>query len=156
MLLTAPVGIVNFLINHKRDYIEAIEGRTGLSILSAVLLGFALYYVRNFAQVMGENGQLSPILAAWIPPVASVLLAENVIVRVNDGTADRFGFVFSRRFAGLRRYPDTNRFLFGLLRCLDNGDLFVTIGNFRLPCRSHPFFGSYSRGFGFTRLFGCP
>jgi ribonuclease E len=32
VLLTAPVGIVNFLINHKRDYIEAIEGRTGLSI----------------------------------------------------------------------------------------------------------------------------
>jgi ribonuclease E len=28
VLLTAPVGIVNFLINHKRDYIEAIEGRT--------------------------------------------------------------------------------------------------------------------------------
>jgi ribonuclease E len=32
VLLIAPVGIVNFLINHKRDYIEAIEGRTGLSI----------------------------------------------------------------------------------------------------------------------------
>jgi ribonuclease E len=32
VLLTAPVGIVNFLINHKRDYIEAIEARTGLSI----------------------------------------------------------------------------------------------------------------------------
>jgi ribonuclease E len=32
VLLTAPVGIVNFLINHKRDYIEAIEGRTGMAI----------------------------------------------------------------------------------------------------------------------------
>ncbi|KPQ16012.1 MAG: ribonuclease E Rne [Rhodobacteraceae bacterium HLUCCO18] len=32
VLLTAPVGIVNFLINNKRDYIEAIEARTGLSI----------------------------------------------------------------------------------------------------------------------------
>jgi ribonuclease E len=32
VLLTAPVGIVNFLINHKRDYVEAIEARTGLSI----------------------------------------------------------------------------------------------------------------------------
>jgi ribonuclease E len=29
VLLTAPVGIVNFLINHKRDYIEAIEGAHG-------------------------------------------------------------------------------------------------------------------------------
>jgi ribonuclease E len=32
VLLTAPVGIVNFLINNKRDYIDAIEARTGLSI----------------------------------------------------------------------------------------------------------------------------
>ncbi|MEJ6394767.1 ribonuclease E/G [Gymnodinialimonas sp. 2305UL16-5] len=32
VLLTAPVGIVNFLINHKRDYLDAIEARTGMAI----------------------------------------------------------------------------------------------------------------------------
>ncbi|MFZ7090400.1 LPS export ABC transporter permease LptG [Primorskyibacter sp. 2E233] len=60
-------------------------GRTGVSVLSAVLLGFGLYYVRNFAQILGENGQLSPLLAAWVPPVASVLLALGLILHMEDG-----------------------------------------------------------------------
>jgi ribonuclease E len=32
VLLTAPTGIVNFLINYKRDYLDAIEARTGMAI----------------------------------------------------------------------------------------------------------------------------
>ncbi|APZ54572.1 LPS export ABC transporter permease LptG [Salipiger abyssi] len=60
-------------------------GRTGLHVLAAVLLGFGLYYVRNFAQIMGENGQLPPILAAWIPPVASLLLALGLVLQMEDG-----------------------------------------------------------------------
>lgn len=60
-------------------------GRTGMSVLSAILLGFGLYYVRNFAQIMGENGQLQPMLAAWVPPVASVLLALGFVLHMEDG-----------------------------------------------------------------------
>lgn len=60
-------------------------GRTGLAVLSAVLLGFGLYYVRSFAQIMGDNGQLAPILAAWIPPTASVLLALGLVLHMEDG-----------------------------------------------------------------------
>ncbi|MDJ0822135.1 MAG: LPS export ABC transporter permease LptG [Paracoccaceae bacterium] len=60
-------------------------GRTGIAVLSAVLLGFGLYYIRNFAQIMGENGQLSPILAAWVPPAASLLLALGLVLHMEDG-----------------------------------------------------------------------
>lgn len=60
-------------------------GRTGLAVLSAVLLGFGLYYVRNFAQILGENGQIAPLLAAWVPPIASVLLALGLILHIEDG-----------------------------------------------------------------------
>lgn len=60
-------------------------GRTGVAILSAVLLGFGLYYVRSFAQIMGENGQLAPLVAAWVPPVASVLLAMGLVLHMEDG-----------------------------------------------------------------------
>lgn len=61
------------------------RGRTGLAVLSAVMLGFGLYYVRNFAQILGENGQVSPMLAAWVPPVASVLLAAGLLLHMEDG-----------------------------------------------------------------------
>ncbi len=60
-------------------------GRTGLAVLSAVLLGFGLYYVRNFAQILGENGQLAPFIAAWVPPLASVLLALGLVLHMEDG-----------------------------------------------------------------------
>ena len=60
-------------------------GRTGVAVLSAVLLGFVLYYVRNFAQILGENGQIAPLLAAWVTPLASVLLALGLILHIEDG-----------------------------------------------------------------------
>jgi lipopolysaccharide export system permease protein len=60
-------------------------GGTGIAVLSAILMGFGLYYIRNFAQILGENGQLAPVPAAWIPPVASVLLAMGLILHMEDG-----------------------------------------------------------------------
>ncbi len=60
-------------------------GGTGISVLAAVLLGFALYFVRNFAQILGENGQLPVALAAWAPPVASILLALGLLLHAEDG-----------------------------------------------------------------------
>ncbi|MBE1284564.1 MAG: LPS export ABC transporter permease LptG [Rhodobacteraceae bacterium] len=60
-------------------------GGTGIAVLAAVLLGFSLYFVRNFAQVLGENGQLPVVLAAWAPPVASILLTLGLLLHAEDG-----------------------------------------------------------------------
>lgn len=68
-----------FTMRHSRF------GGTGPAVLAAVLLGFGLYYVRNFAQILGENGQLDPVLAAWTPPAASVILALGLILNMEDG-----------------------------------------------------------------------
>ncbi len=86
MELSRPVFLLSMLlIGAAFTMRPARLGRTGLAILSAVLLGFGLYYVRSFAQVMGENGQLSPLLAAWIPPLASLLLALGLLLQMEDG-----------------------------------------------------------------------
>ncbi|PVA11467.1 LPS export ABC transporter permease LptG [Pelagivirga sediminicola] len=58
---------------------------TGISVLVAIMLGFSLHYVRNFAQVLGENGQIPVILAAWAPPVASLMLAFGIMLHMEDG-----------------------------------------------------------------------
>ncbi len=60
-------------------------GGTGIAVLTAVLLGFALYFARSFALILGENGQLPVLLAAWAPPVASVLLAFGPLLHAEDG-----------------------------------------------------------------------
>lgn len=58
---------------------------SGLALLLSVLAGFALFFFRNFAQVLGENGQIPLALAVLAPPVAAILLALAVILHLEDG-----------------------------------------------------------------------
>ena len=60
-------------------------GGTGLAVLTAVLLGFGLYFIRNFAQILGENGQIPVTLAAWAPPIAAILLTLGLLLHAEDG-----------------------------------------------------------------------
>ena len=60
-------------------------GGAGTRILLTVLAGFALFFLRNFAQVLGENGQIPLSLAVWTPPIASMLLALGVLLHLEDG-----------------------------------------------------------------------
>lgn len=60
-------------------------GGTGIAVLTAVLLGFAIYFVRNFAQILGENGQLPIFVAAWAPPFAAILLSLGLLLHAEDG-----------------------------------------------------------------------
>ncbi|WP_425043924.1 LPS export ABC transporter permease LptG [Primorskyibacter sp. S87] len=60
-------------------------GGTGFAVLAAVLLGFTLYFVRNFAQILGENGQIPISLAAWAPPVAAIMLTLGLLLHAEDG-----------------------------------------------------------------------
>ena len=68
-----------FTMRHVRT------SNTGISVLVAIMLGFSLHYIRNFAQVLGENGQIPVILAAWAPPVASLMLALGIVLHMEDG-----------------------------------------------------------------------
>ena len=60
-------------------------GGTGVAVLMSVMLGFALYFVRNFAQILGENGQIPVAFAAWAPPIAAILLGMGLLLHAEDG-----------------------------------------------------------------------
>lgn len=60
-------------------------GHTGVATLTAVMMGFTLHYIRNFGQVLGENGQIPVLMAAWAPPVAAFLLATGILLHMEDG-----------------------------------------------------------------------
>jgi len=80
LLLVAMMMIGSVLcLQHARS------GQAGRRILVTVLAGFALFFLRNFAQVLGENGQIPLVLAIWTPPVASMLLALGVLLHLEDG-----------------------------------------------------------------------
>lgn len=80
LTLAAMVLIAaGFTMHHTRG------GRTGVRVLLAVLAGFALFFLRNFAQVLGENGQIPVDLAAWAPPTVAVLAALGLLLHLEDG-----------------------------------------------------------------------
>lgn len=78
-LISMVLVAAAFTMRHTRF------GGTGVAVLMSVLLGFGLFFVRNFAQILGENGQIPVSLAAWAPPIASVLLALGLLLHTEDG-----------------------------------------------------------------------
>ena len=80
VLLVAMVLVgAGFTMRHTRF------GRTGIMVMAALSLGFTLYFIRNFAAILGENGQIPIVLAAWGPPVAAVLLPLGLLLHLEEG-----------------------------------------------------------------------
>ena len=80
ILLAAMVLVgAGFTMRHTR------MGRTGVMVLMALGLGFSLFFIRNFAAILGENGQIPILLAAWGPPVAALLLPIGLLLHLEDG-----------------------------------------------------------------------
>lgn len=80
LLLAAMVLVAaGFTMRHARF------GRTGTLVLLAMACGFFIFFLRNFAQVLGNNGQIPILMAAWIPPVAAILLALGLLLHLEEG-----------------------------------------------------------------------
>ncbi len=84
--LALPVFLVSLVLMSAAFTIGHVRGaNVGLRVLGAVIVGFGLHYLRNFAQILGENGQIPVALAAWAPPVAALMLAVGLILHLEDG-----------------------------------------------------------------------
>ena len=80
LLLAAMVLIAaGFTMRHAR------MAGSGTLVLLAVLSGFFVFFLRNFGQVLGENGQIPVLMAAWSPPLAAGLLALGFLLHLEDG-----------------------------------------------------------------------
>ena len=65
---------------------QHVRGRkTGGAVLLAFGAGIGLFFLRNLAQVLGDNGQVPPLLAGWTPPLVGGLLALALILAREDG-----------------------------------------------------------------------
>ena len=59
--------------------------KTGTLVLLALLAGFGVFFLRNFGQILGDNGQIPVIVAAWAPPLAATFLALGLLLHLEDG-----------------------------------------------------------------------
>jgi lipopolysaccharide export system permease protein len=80
LLMAAMVLVAaGFTMRHARF------GQTGQMVLYALIGGFLIFFLRSFAQVLGENGQIPIMVAAWSPPIAAALLALSLLLHLEDG-----------------------------------------------------------------------
>lgn len=80
MLMAAMVLVAaGFTMRHVRF------GGTGRMVLFALLAGFGFFFLRNFAQALGDSGQIPILLAAWSPPVAAVMLSLGLLLHLEEG-----------------------------------------------------------------------
>ena len=84
--LSHPLFLIAMMLVGCATTIKDFVGnKKSLAILSSILIGFSLYYVRNFALLLAENGQVNLIVATWIPPIASIFIATGLIIHMEDG-----------------------------------------------------------------------
>lgn len=80
LLLAAMVLVAaGFTMRHVRF------GGTGRMVLFALLSGFGFYFLRNFAQALGDTGQIPILLAAWSPPVAAAMASLGLLLHLEEG-----------------------------------------------------------------------
>ena len=80
LLLAAMVLVAaGFTMRHVRS------GGTGRMVLFAMLAGFGIFFLRNFAQAMGNTGQIPILLAAWSPPAIALLMSLGFLLHLEDG-----------------------------------------------------------------------
>jgi len=80
VLLAAMVMLgAAFSMRHARS------GGTGFMVMITVLLGLAVYIVQDFAEILGSNGAISIMAAAWGPPMATLFLALGLVLHMEDG-----------------------------------------------------------------------
>ncbi len=78
MLIAMALVGAGFSMRHTRF------NSTGTMVLWALGMGFAFHFIRNFAQILGENGQIPVLLAAWSPPVAAIMLSVGLVLNLED------------------------------------------------------------------------
>jgi len=78
LVMMVLVGAV-FTMGHTRF------ARTGTMVLSAIAMGFGLFFIRNLASILGDNGQIPMLLAAWAPPAAGIMLTLGLLLHMEDG-----------------------------------------------------------------------
>ena len=80
ILLICMVVIASaFITKHARI------SNVGFSILITLSLGFGIYFLKNFANVLGQNLQIPVLIAAWAPPLAGLFISLGFLLHIEDG-----------------------------------------------------------------------
>ena len=84
--LARPALMAAMVILAAAFTLRHLRGRsTGVMVLSAFGAGLGLFFLAHLTQVLGDNGDIPPALAAWAAPATGGLLALARLLRLEDG-----------------------------------------------------------------------
>ena len=84
--LSHPLFLIAMMLIGSAFTIKNFIGtKKSFSIIASIMLGFSLYYVRNFAELLAESGLLNLLAGTWIPAISSILIALGLILHMEDG-----------------------------------------------------------------------
>jgi len=78
MMAMVLIG-AGFTMRHTRF------GRTGTMVLMSMISAFGFFALRKFAQILGANGDIPIVAAAWAPPIVAGMLAVSLLLHLEDG-----------------------------------------------------------------------
>jgi ribonuclease E len=113
VLLRAPIGIVNFLINNKREHIALIELRTGMSVRiecdpTLISPDYSIEKFKTATRLVVENSAaISGNASLMGAPVAEEYLEDEVLDDVLDDAADEESELIATSGAGAALRADS-------------------------------------------------
>jgi len=64
---------------------NARMGNLGMAMFYALAFGFSLYFLQNFANTLGDAGQVPAFISAWFPSLAALFVATAFLLHFEDG-----------------------------------------------------------------------
>jgi lipopolysaccharide export system permease protein len=61
------------------------QGKTVLILLAGLIVGFALYFFKDITFALGTSGRLPPVIAAWLPPLLTLMVGAVLVFNQEDG-----------------------------------------------------------------------
>jgi lipopolysaccharide export system permease protein len=61
------------------------QGKTILMILAGLIVGFFLYFFKDVTFALGVSGRLPPVIAAWLPPLLTLMVGAVLVFNQEDG-----------------------------------------------------------------------
>ena len=84
--LAKPVFFLSMMLISAAFCMHHYRARgTSLNVLMAVLIGFLLFYSKNFVLILGTNGQLPVFIAAWGPSFAALFISLGLFLNREEG-----------------------------------------------------------------------
>ena len=86
MELASPILLISMVIIASAFVTKhARISNIGVSILVGLSLGFGIYFLKNFANILGQNLQIPILVAAWAPPLIGIFISLGFLLHIEDG-----------------------------------------------------------------------